>query len=191
MRPKADVRSRIFSAAQKEFAAHGLAGARIDRIATSADASKERLYAYFPSKNDLFRAVVDGNVTEFDRSVALEPMNVSGFVGTAFDYAHKHPEVPRILAWARLEGHEHSLSVRRGRDRKLTALRKAQDLGLIDSSLAAEELLPLLLGLAQVWLYAPRINRPDTSDPQRQARRAAAVAAAGRLVQQCNTPLLR
>src|SRR5262249_15209214 len=52
-------RQRILEAAKREFAQYGLSGARINRIAANAHASKERLYAYFPSKEALFAAVAE------------------------------------------------------------------------------------------------------------------------------------
>jgi len=51
-------RERIMAAAKAEFSALGFAGARLNRIAAEANASKERLYSYFPSKQKLFEAVV-------------------------------------------------------------------------------------------------------------------------------------
>ena len=48
----------ILAAARAEFAHYGLAGARIDRIARTAQASKERLYAHFGDKETLFREVL-------------------------------------------------------------------------------------------------------------------------------------
>ena len=51
-------RRRIFDAAAGEFARHGIAGARIDRIARSARANKQLIYAYFGGKQDLFDRVV-------------------------------------------------------------------------------------------------------------------------------------
>ena len=45
------------AAAKAEFSALGFAGARLNRIAAEANASKERLYSYFQSKQNLFEAV--------------------------------------------------------------------------------------------------------------------------------------
>jgi AcrR family transcriptional regulator len=56
-------RERIPAAAKEEFARYGFAGARISRISAEAKASKERLYAYFPSKESLFAAVRRGQRT--------------------------------------------------------------------------------------------------------------------------------
>jgi AcrR family transcriptional regulator len=52
-------RIRILDAALGEFARHGLGGARVDRIATRADANKRMLYYYFGDKEALFLAVLE------------------------------------------------------------------------------------------------------------------------------------
>ena len=54
-----ETRRRILGAATDEFAAHGLAGARVDRIAAAAGCSKERLYAHFGDKESLFTTVLN------------------------------------------------------------------------------------------------------------------------------------
>ena len=40
-----DTKRRIFEAATAEFADHGIAGARVDRIAARAGANKQLIYA--------------------------------------------------------------------------------------------------------------------------------------------------
>lgn len=55
----ADTRSRILDAALTEFAAHGLAGARTDRIAQAAGVNKALLYYYFDSKENLYIASLE------------------------------------------------------------------------------------------------------------------------------------
>ena len=59
--PKRDAarsKRRILSAALREFADHGLAGARMDVIAERAGVSKPMLYAYFGDKNELYKAAL-------------------------------------------------------------------------------------------------------------------------------------
>lgn len=55
----AETRARILDAALREFAAHGLAGARTERIATTAGVNKALLYYYFDSKDKLYAAAFD------------------------------------------------------------------------------------------------------------------------------------
>ncbi|PPH20013.1 hypothetical protein C5C99_10680 [Rathayibacter sp. AY1C4] len=51
-------RQRILEAATEEFAAHGLAGARVDRIAARSGMSKPMLYSHRPTARDAVAAVV-------------------------------------------------------------------------------------------------------------------------------------
>jgi TetR/AcrR family transcriptional regulator len=52
-------RDRILDAALSEFSAHGLAGARMDQIASAAHVNKALLYYYFQSKEQLYIAALE------------------------------------------------------------------------------------------------------------------------------------
>lgn len=52
-------RARILEAAKAEFAKLGLAGARVEAIATRSKANKRMIYHYFGSKEELFVAVLE------------------------------------------------------------------------------------------------------------------------------------
>ncbi len=58
-RRKADRPDEIIAAAMALFAEKGFAAARLDDIAARAGVSKGALYLYFPTKQDMFRAVVE------------------------------------------------------------------------------------------------------------------------------------
>ncbi len=51
-------KERILKAAAAEFAEHGLAGARVDRIASGAGVNKAMIYYHFSSKEKLYREVI-------------------------------------------------------------------------------------------------------------------------------------
>ena len=53
------MRLRILAAAKHEFSSHGLAGARVDRIAAKAGANKRTLYYHVGKKDDLYLAVLE------------------------------------------------------------------------------------------------------------------------------------
>jgi TetR/AcrR family transcriptional regulator len=55
----AETRQRILDAAAREFAAHGLAGARTESIAAAAGVNKALLYYYFDSKEKLYTAALE------------------------------------------------------------------------------------------------------------------------------------
>lgn len=69
--------AEILAAALDEFAERGYAAARLDRVAARAGVTKGTLYLYFPSKAELFKAVVRGalvpNIAEAERMVAQFP----------------------------------------------------------------------------------------------------------------------
>jgi AcrR family transcriptional regulator len=52
-------RARLLEAAAAEFAVAGVDGANVNRISLNAGLAKGTIYNYFPSKHDLFLAVVE------------------------------------------------------------------------------------------------------------------------------------
>ncbi len=67
-----ETRARILDAALSEFSAHGLAGARTDRIAAGAGVNKALLYYYFGSKENLYTAALEMIAAKTrDRSMAV------------------------------------------------------------------------------------------------------------------------
>jgi len=182
MRTAAEVHRRIVTAARAEFARYGFAGARIDRIAKEASASKERLYAYFADKQALFEAVLALGVDEFFEAVTIRDGDLPEFVGAVFDHAHSTPDHLRILTWARLD--DVPLPTPTGSHgplENLDAIRHAQELGTVDPSWNPRELLTILLAVGLAWAQAPDF-RDAESERDLPDRRAAAVLAARRIV---------
>lgn len=173
------------AAARAEFAQHGLAGARVDRIARAAHASKERLYAHFGDKNALFRAVVEMDTVEFFRSIPLRPSAIADCVGDIFDLALRRPEQVRMNSWARLEGvalNEPAFDGEPAVDRAVETIRIAQEQGYADPTWEPHDLLTLMFGIGLAWAHSPD-PRAVTDDPDTIARRrATAIAAAARIV---------
>lgn len=185
MRSTGELRGDILAAARSEFAQYGLAGARIDRIARAAAASKERLYAHFGDKAALFHEVLAADATEFLATTPLRQDAVAEFVGDLYDLARTHPEHFRMINWARLEGVALSppdAGSLDGPARALHAIRQAQGSGSVDASWRPEELLVLLFGLGLAWASWPD-QQAVTDDPDEIAhRRGAAVEAAARII---------
>lgn len=181
-------RTRILAAARKEFARYGLAGARVDRIAAEARASKERLYAYFGDKRSLFAAVLALNLQETTDGIPRDASDLPAFTAAMFDHAADNPEHLRMLDWARLEG-EPELAPRTpcGRPGPRTEdIASAQAQGIINDDLDPEDLMTLLFSLATAWAQSPEAlftGTTDASAGSRERRRAAAVAAARRLLE--------
>ena len=186
MRTTTELRDAILIAARNEFAQYGLAGARIDRIARVAHASKERLYAHFKDKEALFRSVVAADAAEFFAAVTLRPDSIPEFVGDIYDLTCQRPEHLRMITWASLEGLSLELApvgdLESVKERDIQAIRAAQAAGYVDASWSPMDLLVLLFGVALAWAQSPH-PESATADPKGMAtRRAAAVEAARRIV---------
>jgi AcrR family transcriptional regulator len=96
-------RASVFAAGVAEFAAHGLAGARVDRIARNAGVDKKAIYLYFGDKRALFEAVLAHELSRLAEAVPLEPGDLPGYVRRLFDYHRQHPEYLRLMQWEALE----------------------------------------------------------------------------------------
>jgi AcrR family transcriptional regulator len=96
-------KARIFEAATEEFAAYGIAGARVDRIAQHAHANKQLIYAYFGDKERLFYSVLNEQLLKVAESVSTEITDLGKWVDEHIDYHRDHPELLRLLMWEELE----------------------------------------------------------------------------------------
>ncbi|MGK8488546.1 TetR family transcriptional regulator [Nocardia asiatica] len=174
-------RERILVAAKAEFAQYGVAGARINRIAAAARASKDRLYAYFAGKDELYAAVTEQWVTQTTDETALDAADLPGYVGRLFDHYIAHPDNARLQAWAEIEQTHIPAAedaIRRVIAGKLAEIRHGQDRGLITSAFGPVTLIVMLTDLARTAaMHAARTDHHNIGE-----RRAATVLAARRLV---------
>ena len=169
-------RARILEAATAEFAAHGLAGARVDRLAERAGANKERIYAYFGNKEGLFDATVEANIDQLLDAVPFTAEDLPAYAVSLFDFNVSHPEFTRLALWHTLErpGIMFQLPhTAESTGRKLIALAAAQQAGLVDDSLPPGRLLELVLGLVHAGLLIPAATDNNDLDAQREALRLA------------------
>ncbi|VTU30157.1 Nicotinate degradation protein S [Variovorax sp. SRS16] len=107
-------RTAILAAARAEFAAKGLAGARVNEIAARAGANKQLIYYYFGSKEDLYRAALEEVYTEIrslEKELKLGDMQpaeaMAALIGFSFDYLARHPDFIGLLNHENAHGAMH------------------------------------------------------------------------------------
>lgn len=92
---------RILRAALDEFAEHGLAGARVDRIAERADVNKAMIYYHFSSKEKLYHTVVEDHfrkaIADADRRIDPNQTLPELLAALAGVYAHVAVDRPKIF----------------------------------------------------------------------------------------------
>lgn len=107
-------RTAILAAARAEFAAKGLSGARVNRIAEHAGVNKQLLYYYFGSKDDLYRAALEAvyaEIRDLERGLQLGDLPpadaMAALVGFSFDYLAQHPDFIGMLNHENAHGAAH------------------------------------------------------------------------------------
>ncbi|MEU1510941.1 TetR family transcriptional regulator [Streptomyces sp. NPDC005811] len=179
-------RERIVTAARDEFARHGIAGARVDRIAKQARTSKERVYAYFRGKEALYAHVSARELALVAEATPMDPADLPGYAGRLFDhFTVARPDHHRLIAWGRLELADTAAApVHAAVARKVEQLREAQRAGQLDPAWDPVDVLALVNQIATTWATQTEIGAAaaeQAADPSLDARRAALVGAVERL----------
>ncbi|WP_209559327.1 TetR family transcriptional regulator [Frigoribacterium sp. PvP032] len=190
-----ETRRRILVAATAEFAEHGLAGARVDRIAAAAACSKERLYAHYGDKESLFTAVLNASFAHLGEAASVDFSSVEDFAVAVFDHLVDNPANQRLLAWARLEQrHDWAASFGVLESVRATSvghlerlIGEAGEAGEADATgtpqpWSPDDLFALVLAIASAWVQLPELPDDQPRTPDVDAQRAIVRAAVTRLL---------
>jgi TetR/AcrR family transcriptional regulator len=97
-------RTKLLTAARREFANSGLAGARVDEIAARAGVNKQLVYHYFGDKDALYLAVLEWVYEEIrahERKLNLEGLPperaIRKLIESSFDHLATHPDFILLL----------------------------------------------------------------------------------------------
>lgn len=172
-------RGLILSAALKEFAAHGFAGARVDAIARSAGINKRMLYHYFGDKEELFRAVLRRKITErqaWAESLSGDPAESLPFW---FEATCKDMEWVRLLTWEALSGEDTVIDEatrRAAAEQGLKRIRQRQAGGQISPEFDPRHIMLAMRSLTMFPVAFPHLTRLimgcSVFDPAFQKERA-------------------
>ncbi len=174
-------RERILSAALKEFAANGYAGARVDAIARRAAINKRMLYHYFGNKEHLFREVLRLKMAErqaWAETLSGDPAESLTFW---FEAACKDTDWVRLLEWEALQEADGRLIDEKNRRaataRGLERIRQRQARGQISTELDPRHVMLAMRSLTMFPAAFPQLARlimgRPVSDPQFQKDRTA------------------
>jgi len=103
-RDPAATQKKLLTAARREFAENGLAGARVDEIAARAGVNKQLVYHYFGDKDALYLAVLEWVYEEIrakERKLNLEGLPpeqaIKKLIEASFDHLAAHPDFVVLL----------------------------------------------------------------------------------------------
>lgn len=113
-RPRSRIQQRnrelILDAALEVFSLHGFRGATLDQIAEGAGLSKPNLLYYFPSKEEVHKALLTGLLDAWldplrEMDPHGEPLGeIMGYVRRKLDLARDYPRESRLFAGEILQG---------------------------------------------------------------------------------------
>lgn len=174
-------RERILAAATAEFAEHGFAGGRVQRVASQAQSNVRMIYAYYGDKSGLFDATVAQALRRMAENVPPRPEDLPGWAGDVFDHHQRFPEVLRLSMWAQLERPEATAEPHDTyRDKTLAVATAAA------RPLSAVDVLVFIYALAQAWQLSPEgltgLDAKPDRDEDVAARRQAVVTAVERML---------
>src|SRR5437868_14275514 len=119
-RDPAATRRKLLTAARREYADNGLAGARDDEIAAGAGVNKQHVYRYFGDKNALYLAVLEWVYEEIraqERKLNLEGLPpeqaIKKLIESSFDHLAAHPDFIVLLNDENRGGARHVRSSRK------------------------------------------------------------------------------
>jgi TetR/AcrR family transcriptional regulator len=119
-RNPAATRKKLLTAARREFARRGLAGARVDEIAGRAGVNKQLVYHYFGDKDALYLAVLEWVYEEIRTQehrlnlVGLPPQRaIRKLIESSFDHLAAHPDFIVLLNDENRGGAKHVRGSRR------------------------------------------------------------------------------
>jgi len=174
-------KQRLLEAAVEEFAALGIAGARVNRIAEAAETNKAMIYAYYGNKDQLFDAVFTAHVANFLERVPFDAADLPGYAGRMFDLYEEFPSLLRLSTWYRLErpNGDRIEAVVAVNNLRLGKLEQAQRDGILPKHFKPIELLALIQSISTTWATM----NPEFGVPaDRAARRRTVVDAVRRLL---------
>lgn len=169
-----DSRERLLAAATEEFAALGIAGARVDRIAEAAAVNKAQMYRWFKSKDELFDAVFALHLDRIVDAVPLTPDDLPGYAVALYDSYLDAPELVRLSSWFRLERVPAGPLLAAQPERvqpKLDAIAQAQAEGRIVAGIAPADVYALIIALAGTWSPVSGTVTATSDDPEDEHER--------------------
>jgi TetR/AcrR family transcriptional regulator len=122
-RDPAATRNKLLTAARREFARSGLAGARVDEIAARAGVNKQLVYHYFGDKDALYLAVLEWVYEEIraqERKLNLAGLPpdraIKKLIESSFDHLALHPDFIVLLNDENRNGARHVRASRKLED---------------------------------------------------------------------------
>ncbi|WBQ03167.1 TetR family transcriptional regulator [Kribbella sp. CA-293567] len=166
---------RILEVATAEFALHGIAGARVDRIVAAARTNKAQLYTYFGNKDQLFDTIFLESLERITNVVPIDAGDLADWATRLYDEYLRRPDLIRLATWMRLErrpvGHLVDVHTQYD-DHKLRVIAEAQAAGRVVAG-DPFDVMTMVIAISMAWspvsnVYAATADESPATHQQRR-----------------------
>jgi AcrR family transcriptional regulator len=168
----AATRDRIVEVATQEFAEHGIAGARIERIVATARTNKAQLYGYFGNKEALFDAIFTASLDRIVNAVPISADLADWAVRLYDDYLLR-PDLIRLATWSRMERRPTGpllADADQRNDHKLRAIAEAQAAGQVVPG-DPFDVMALVISMSMAWSPVSNVYAASADEPEEDHQR--------------------
>lgn len=159
---------RILDAATEEFALHGIAGARVERIVSAARTNKAQLYAYFGDKSHLFDAIFLASLDSITNNVPIDAEDLADWAVRLYDEYLRRPDLIRLATWARLERRPRGHLAESHDDydeHKLTTIAEAQRAGRVREG-NPFDIMAMVIAMSMAWSPVSNVYAADRTEDE-------------------------
>ncbi|TDD91246.1 TetR/AcrR family transcriptional regulator [Saccharopolyspora karakumensis] len=168
----AATRDRIVEVATQEFAEHGIAGARIERIVATARTNKAQLYGYFGNKEALFDAIFTASLDRIVNAVPISADLADWAVRLYDDYLLR-PDLIRLATWSRMERRPTGpllADADQRNDHKLRTIAEAQAAGQVVPG-DPFDVMALVISMSMAWSPVSNVYAASADEPEEDHQR--------------------
>ena len=177
----------LLDAALTEFAAKGLAGARVQDIADRAGVNKQLISYYFGGKQGLYDAIVE-HWLEQERAMADPAIDLGELTCRYLAVAHDHPDLQQLFLRENLEA-ELGRIAHEPDDPDLVEFRRRQEAGELAADLDPAFVLLVLQAAVSIGsLFRRDVRRYLGLDPSSEEYRDFAAEQLRRLIRHLGPP---
>lgn len=99
-----ETKQKILRAGVQEFAEKGMAGARVDEIAQTANINKAMIYHYFGNKEQFYEMIILTQMEQLYTTIEMPKTEtivetIKSTISAYFDYCMQHPEYVSLMTW--------------------------------------------------------------------------------------------
>jgi len=162
----AETKQILLSAAETLFIKNGYAATSTEEISRLADCSKSQIQYHFITKENLWKAVIEERLIDFQKAmeklflnISLDKENFKKGIISFFNFLKKKPQIISIMRWTTIEDSPVKYNLKEiSIQMAIDTINRAKDKGVIHKKLDPNYVIYAILGIIFHWFDVRGIN---------------------------------